>query len=495
MKKKAKNDGNLFLFQWGIATVILLVFVFGTLIDYNDAMLSGAKTRAIEKVTKQTLEIKGYYEGKYTSAMNTAKAAAAFCVNQEDLTGEASVEYLNSVVEANGYLNGYIVMPDGKAVDNKGMEYVQLDGGDKLNELLEGGIPILPKKNENGVTMLMFSAPIRTSTKLLGYVLFSTQSSYMKSLIEIPIYSYSIIYNDGTVMETLGNYNICKNGENIIDTVHGMAFLEGSYATFTQGIATGRSVSARVQKGQEESFYLVSQPINGTNSEIIVCVRGKQIERTTADENESTKNLIYKLTISLIIFVTFLALIYIISKIAFAKTSRELQNQAETDLLTDLLNKMTTERKIKEYLEGEGRNKVNMMCVLDIDNFKKINDTMGHAFGDEVLASLGKQIRSEFRVSDIIGRTGGDEFIIFLKDLKDAETIEKEANRVAGFFKTFTVGEYTKYSATASIGAALYPNDGKDYEALYKAADTALYKAKNRGKNQLAFYNENKSNQ
>ena len=130
------------------------------------------------------------------------------------------------------------------------------------------------------------------------------------------------------------------------------------------------------------------------------------------------------------------------------------------------------------------------MFLFDIDNFKKINDTMGHAFGDEVLATFGKKIRSEFRVTDIIGRTGGDEFIIFLKDLKDEAVIEREAGRVAGFFKDFTVGTYTKYSPTASIGAAIYPRDGVDYESLYKAADTALYKAKKRGKNQLAFFSE-----
>ncbi len=200
--------------------------------------------------------------------------------------------------------------------------------------------------------------------------------------------------------------------------------------------------------------------------------------------------MIMKVLISIGIFVGLIIVIYIINRVSFTKESMELQNKAETDLLTELLNKISTENKIKEYLEGEGKDKTCMMCVLDIDNFKKINDTMGHAFGDEVLATLGKRIRTEFRVTDIIGRTGGDEFIIFLKDLKDDSIIEREAGRVAGFFKDFTVGTYTKYSPTASIGAAIYPRDGVDYESMYKAADTALYKAKKRGKNQLAFFSE-----
>ena len=131
-----------------------------------------------------------------------------------------------------------------------------------------------------------------------------------------------------------------------------------------------------------------------------------------------------------------------------------------------------------------------MMFVLDIDNFKKINDTMGHAFGDEVLSDLGKRISANFRVSDIIGRTGGDEFIIFLKALKDDSNTLREAQKLVNFFKNFQVGEYVKYSATASIGAAVFPADGADFDTLYKAADQALYKAKKRGKNQLAFYDD-----
>ncbi|MBD5501291.1 MAG: GGDEF domain-containing protein [Lachnospiraceae bacterium] len=131
-----------------------------------------------------------------------------------------------------------------------------------------------------------------------------------------------------------------------------------------------------------------------------------------------------------------------------------------------------------------------MMFLLDIDNFKKINDTLGHAFGDEVLRTFGRTIGSIFRVTDIIGRTGGDEFTIFLKFLKSDENTLKEAEKLVKFFEGFQAGEYVKYSATASIGAAVFPADGENFDALYKAADTALYKAKKRGKNQLAFYDD-----
>ena len=189
------------------------------------------------------------------------------------------------------------------------------------------------------------------------------------------------------------------------------------------------------------------------------------------------------------IFSCVVVVINVISKVRSNEKKRQLEVKADTDLLTGLNNKLATERKIQEFI-AHNPNAQSMMFMLDIDNFKKINDTMGHAFGDEVIRSLGQQIGAIFRATDIVGRAGGDEFIIFLKNITDADAVRKEAKKVEDFFKDFKAGEYVKYSATASIGVAIYPQEGADWESIYKAADQALYKAKKRGKNQLAFYKD-----
>ena len=92
------------------------------------------------------------------------------------------------------------------------------------------------------------------------------------------------------------------------------------------------------------------------------------------------------------------------------------------------------------------------------------------------------------------GRTGGDEFILFLKDINSEEILEREAARFAKFFHSFKAGEYVKYSATSSIGATVYPRDAKDYHGLYTTADSALYEAKRQGKNRMVFYNKDLEN-
>lgn len=219
-------------------------------------------------------------------------------------------------------------------------------------------------------------------------------------------------------------------------------------------------------------------------------VRQSTVDKITDTFFDDVEGTVIRLGIVIFVFTIFVVSTVILSSIRTKERGRALEDKADTDLLTELNNKAATERKIQEYLD-DNPNGRGLMFILDIDNFKKINDTMGHAFGDTLLKTLGKEIRAEFRMSDIIGRTGGDEFMVFLKDVTDDMIVVREANRITRFFQDFKAGgDYVKYSASASIGAAIYPDDAKTFKDLYVAADQALYKAKKRGKNQLCFYNE-----
>lgn len=239
----------------------------------------------------------------------------------------------------------------------------------------------------------------------------------------------------------------------------------------------------------EERKTLVYAPIGYNDWAVVLGINQYYVERKENEHWQTTRGMLYQLLAIVSVFVILLLTVNFIARKRNEENDKLLREKADTDLLTGLNNKLATERKIKEYM-AENPNALAMMFVLDIDNFKKINDTMGHAFGDEVLRELGRQIGVIFRATDIIGRTGGDEFTIFLKFLKDDGNTLKEAQKLVTFFKGFQAGEYVKYSATASIGAAVFPDHGSDFETLYKSADKALYKAKQRGKNQLAFYDD-----
>jgi diguanylate cyclase (GGDEF)-like protein len=259
-----------------------------------------------------------------------------------------------------------------------------------------------------------------------------------------------------------------------------------------------RTISNRMKNGARgstdvtisgQSYLLVYMPVGTNQWEMFLGVSRTYADEQIALQWKDTKSVLISLLVVIFVFICIVVIVNIISKLRGKEKEKQLENKADTDLLTGLNNKLATERKIKEYM-AHNPNTQSMLFVLDIDNFKKINDTMGHAFGDEVLRSLGQQIGVIFRTSDIIGRVGGDEFMIFLKGITDDSVIRKEARKVEAFFKSFQAGEYVKYAATASIGVAIYPQEGNDFETLYKAADQGLYKAKKRGKNQLAFYRD-----
>ncbi|MEG1603035.1 MAG: diguanylate cyclase [Cloacibacillus sp.] len=173
------------------------------------------------------------------------------------------------------------------------------------------------------------------------------------------------------------------------------------------------------------------------------------------------------------------------------KARQALMLRAETDDLTGLQDKGTTERLITDYLEGKNANPAALF-VIDIDNFKGINDTYGHLFGDIMLSELGGILRKTFRGGDIVGRIGGDEFMALMKNVSDGEAVIKKAEELLSALPQNALegGSLREWHVTCSIGAALYPRDAADFVSLYEKADSALYSAKLSGKNRCALYDE-----
>lgn len=130
------------------------------------------------------------------------------------------------------------------------------------------------------------------------------------------------------------------------------------------------------------------------------------------------------------------------------------------------------------------------LLYIDLDNFKDINDNLGHDVGDEHLREIGSRLTKITKEADIIARLGGDEFCIIIKELDDSDNAKKVAKRCINTISKPTFLSGRKYIQTCSIGVAHYPADGIDLQSLLKAADTALYTAKEQGKNQYAFYNK-----
>jgi len=171
------------------------------------------------------------------------------------------------------------------------------------------------------------------------------------------------------------------------------------------------------------------------------------------------------------------------------KESLKLYDEAKRDPLTKLFNKIHSQEMIQKYLL-KGRYKHSALFIIDVDNFKNVNDTMGHMFGDDTLASFSKVLSFNFCASDIVGRIGGDEFIAFMKDVRDIEAIRNQAERVCEAICNIRKNRQQGIKISSSIGISVYPEHGMTYEELFQKADQALYYTKGKGKNGYTIYGE-----
>lgn len=171
------------------------------------------------------------------------------------------------------------------------------------------------------------------------------------------------------------------------------------------------------------------------------------------------------------------------------RETEKLKEKSRRDPLTGFYNKIVVEEVVESYLLGDA-SQYSAFMIVDIDNFKIINDTAGHLFGDAVLIDVSKELKRVFSSNDIIGRIGGDEFVILLKNVRSLDKIRKKAMAVCETFRYLYSGEKKQHKISCSVGVSLYPQHGKTYKELFTNADLALYRAKSLKKDGFVIYEE-----
>ena len=169
--------------------------------------------------------------------------------------------------------------------------------------------------------------------------------------------------------------------------------------------------------------------------------------------------------------------------------------QAHYDNLTELPNRFLCLDRLGQYIREANRSRQQIAVLfLDLDGFKKINDTLGHEVGDKILVQAADRLRDAVRDCDTVGRLGGDEFIVLLTGLKQgADARPVVQNILERFRATFRIDD-RELILTASIGIAFYPGDGADTAELLRHADTAMYQSKEEGRNTFNYYSESMNN-
>ena len=170
------------------------------------------------------------------------------------------------------------------------------------------------------------------------------------------------------------------------------------------------------------------------------------------------------------------------------RISQALLDEAARDPLTKLYNRNASRRKIDSYLAARSASEQAALLIIDLDNFKEVNDRYGHMYGDAILLRASAEISGFFRSNDIISRIGGDEFMIFMKNIPGRTLVEKRCRELISSIRHLHHEQSGEFSLSCSIGVALIPEHGISYQDLFQRADRALYSAKTQDKGCFMFY-------
>ena len=167
-----------------------------------------------------------------------------------------------------------------------------------------------------------------------------------------------------------------------------------------------------------------------------------------------------------------------------------IQELEKQDTLTKLYNKEYSRRIIEDFLNEKGTKAHHALMIVDIDNFETVNQSLGYLFGDTVLVNIADSLRKNFYDTDIASRIGGDEFLIFIKNVENTDLLKEKAEKINSVFRNTYTGEDRNYQMSCSIGIAVYPDDGKDYMELFLKADSALLYTRENKEKFYSFYHE-----
>lgn len=296
----------------------------------------------------------------------------------------------------------------------------------------------------------------------------SEETSVVDDLKKQTNVDVTFFFGDAAAMTSIKNQDDVRAVDtNALDHIKNFTLAHGAQLWCRSIKINGRTCQAYVIPIRQESdnavvgALMTSQSMSGFNRII------ENYILTTA------------VTALVILFAAFLFIRWYVAR--FSQEFYDATNKSKHDLLTGLLNKRSFEDEVKAAIANKKPTDVSVLLILDFDNFKHVNDHYGHQIGDEVLKAFGLILERAFRTKDIIGRVGGDEFMVFMPDmtaefLRRSEEISREILHELAVLK---VGKAEHFSCSIGIGTDA---GNYDFKKLYRLADKALYESKERGK-------------
>lgn len=406
--------------------------------------------------------------------------AIAATLDVSDLLGENNLKVAKSLEKSTDLERTLLADVNGNA---RYCDGEQRNISDRLyfSEIMKGRImisdPIISKID--GQSRIVLGVPIYDGDTVVGMLGGSYDLSALSKLLFDKVFydtGYSLVVNeDGTIIALSGNHD-----STTID-------LEDNFFDYFDPYIKKYNAMDEIKNilHKKQGVYTITmESENGDGDYYLSCLSsgiGEWMICSIVPAVEAKQFYRFIKGYEMILFLVFI-LFSILLLLAFInigrKKEKRLEREATLDSLTGVYNKKTMETKmVQRMIENERAS--GAMFIIDVDNFKKINDNYGHLTGDRILQHVGNELQSLFRDNDLLGRIGGDEFAAYI----NAEDIHRIAlTRAQQLCEKIRSVDIEGVFVTVSIGIAFYPNDGMDYETLFKCADRALYRQKSKGR-------------
>lgn len=455
-------------------TIFIITLVIGISIFFNVVQSSiekNSRETLITNVTQQSEHLNTILNINYSYLNVLAQELS----KSEDLFSENNISLIKAFMENTDLNRTAIIDSDGNALyDNNVVKNVahrryfkeSMQGKQSLSDPLESSV--------DQQTRVILSVPIYKNNQVIGVVGGSYNVTKLGNMLFDDLFDGQgksfIVDQDGNLITRDKKYEK-KHNIKTIDNLFDICDEKEVKTDFNQQ----ESDLIQIQTKKNKSLYLAYSPLKINDWMIcyIVPVHVAQESYTFIKHYET-------------LLATFLGLI-VLSLMIYLSHSNSRENKylihlSEIDPLTSVFNKETTQKLIDQKLKNHEH---FCFLILDVDDFKSVNDNYGHAVGDKVLKNLSDLFKNHFRQTDIVGRIGGDEFIILIEDEHIAESrIQSLLQKV----NALKIEELQDFKLSISVGMAFAPSNGTTFMELYRHADHALYQTKRTGKNNYKIY-------
>lgn len=359
--------------------------------------------------------------------------------------------------------------------------------------------------------MIALESPIYKDGTVVGKISGLYYTNYINNILDNTAsgsgHQYQIVDRNGDFILSSG-LSAFYNYKNLYRFMDSVSFTKkGGSAKIIQDIRDGRPGASSLIKGGE-SGYISYMPIGINDWYLFALAPDTGINLQTFNMQNPTVTLAIRIVILFIILILYIIWRQIRYRVTMENANLELEVlnerllakneslklKAENDLLTGLFNKVTSELAISEYLSNEGKDGRHALFIIDLDDFKNINDELGHFYGDKALSEVSNIIDHCLRTTDIKGRIGGDEFIVLLKNIVSDDDISNKAVEICDQLKEIMLVKDTSWKVSGTVGVAIYPDHADNFKDLFLKADDAMYYSKELGKGSYYIYDSKVEN-